>query len=68
MSSWYTCFKSKIHNHHVSQVFVPRISTCKDLFKEIVSMNNNAPGGRTSFGWDEIYLQNKTLIKNVTNW
>ena len=40
----YTRFKSKIHNQQV-----PRISTSKNLFKEIESVNGNAPGKNTSF-------------------
>ena len=45
---------------------VPGISTSKNLFKEIESVNTNTPGRSTSFeqmlvGWDEIYLQNEKL-------
>ena len=44
--------------------FVPGISTIKNSFKEIESVNSNAPGRKTSFeemlvGRDEIYLENE---------
>ena len=52
--------------------FVPGISSRKNLFKEIVSVNSNAPGRSTSFeqmlvGSDEIYLQNKKFKRSSYN-
>ena len=52
--------------------FIPGITTSKNLFKEIESVNNNAPGKSTSF---EQMLVNKKfksslykhLTKNKTN-
>ena len=45
ISSTYTRFKSKSHNHQARQLF----PTWKNLFKETDSVNNNAPGRSISF-------------------
>ena len=52
--------------------FLPGISTNKNLFKEIESVNSNAPGRSTSFeqmlvGWDEIYLRNEKFKRSLYN-
>ena len=44
VSNTYTPFKSKIHNHHVRQVFRTWNSTSKNLIKEIESVNSNTAG------------------------
>ena len=53
--------------------FVPWFSTSKNLFKlfkDIASVNSNAPGKSTTFEqmlvrWDEVYLQNEKLKKVI---
>ena len=52
--------------------FVHGISTNKNLFKEIESLNSNAPGRSYSFeqvpvGWDEIYLQTEKFKVSLYN-
>ena len=65
-----TRFKSKITRY--VKCFVPEISTSKNFFKEIGSVNSNAPGRSTSFkqrlvALDEIYLQNEKFKRSLYN-
>ena len=49
ISSTYTRFKSKITITRCAKCFVPGISTCKNLLKEIESVYSNAPGRSSIF-------------------